>query len=119
MQCRHHALVIPLLEELRPLLLTPPTPPAPSTHQPPSDPCGMPLHTNSQQASALPACLQRFKAYLELVNEALQSLLSTEHASKGPAELTNLDTASAAVLRLAVRLCEAIPDSQYGQVPCM
>lgn len=140
LQCRHHGLVIPLLEDLHPLLLPPSSPPATSIHpskshfynghpsrstnkhngdqalQSSSGPCGRSVQANSQQVHSLPAYLQRFKAYLELVSEALQSLLSSQHASKGPAELTNLDTGSAAVLRLAVRLCEAIPDSQYCQV---
>lgn len=89
---------MPLLEELQPLLLAPESKPL----QPPG--------------------LQRFKAYLQLSSDSLETLLSrstplnSQPASRGPAELTNVNAASAVVLQFAIGLCQSVPHDSLSQV---
>ena len=96
--CSHFHVLIPLLEELQPLLLPPE---------------GKPLQ---------PQGLQRFKAYLQLVTDSLEALLlgspplNSQPVSRGPAVLTNMTAASAVVLQFAVWLCQPVPHDSLPQV---
>ena len=89
---------MPLLEELQPLLLPP------------------------EQSCLQPKGLQRFKAYFQLVNDALEALLSTSSLEgapargQNPADLLSLDAASSVVLQLAVQLCQGIPSDKLSEV---
>ena len=96
--CRHYHVLVPLLEELQPLLLPP------------------------ERTCLQPTGLQRFKAYFQLVSDAVEALLSTSslegaHAvGQNPADLLSLDAASTVVLQLAVQLCQAIPSDKLSEV---
>lgn len=96
--CRHFHVLVPLLEELQPLLLPP------------------------EQSCLQPIGLQRFRAYFQLVNDALEALLSTSSLEgapalgQNPADLISLDAASTVVLQLAAQLCQAMPSDKLSEV---